>query len=261
MVARIEEKKHLSAKGLLKKVRNSFAKVSSPESGKGSRNPKIPLVDCLMSGLAIFGMKFSSLLQFEENKSEKEIRHNLKTLYQVKSAPCDTYLRERLDEVNPWEIRKAYTEVFASLQRGKVLEKYEFLDGYYLLLADGTGYFNSESIHCKNCCRKQHCDGRVSYYHMMLGAAIAHPDYKEVIPLCPEPIMNKDGAKKNDCERNACKRLLSDLRREHPHLPLILVEDGLAANAPHLRLCQKHNIRFITVVKPEGLASFSGMPL
>ena len=35
----------------------------------------------IMSGLAIFGMKFSSLLQFEENKSEKEIRHNLKLFF------------------------------------------------------------------------------------------------------------------------------------------------------------------------------------
>jgi len=46
--------------------------------------------------------------------------------------------------------------------------------------------------------------------------------------------------------------MLADLRREHPHLPLILVEDGLGSNAPHLRLCMKYNIRFITVVKPDG---------
>jgi len=58
--------------------------------------------------------------------------------------------------------------------------------------------------------------------------------------------------KKNDCERNASKRFLADIRREHPHLPLVLAEDGLASNAPHLRLCKKLNIRFITVVKPDG---------
>ena len=56
----------------------------------------------------------------------------------------------------------------------------------------------------------------------MLGAVIAHPDLKEVIPICPEPIMKEDGAKKNDCERNAAERLLRDFRREHPHLPLLL---------------------------------------
>ena len=50
---------------------------------------------------------------------------------------------------------------------------------------------------------------------------------KEVFPFAPEPILKKDGARKNDCE--AAVRLLEDVRREHPHLKL--VEDGLAG--PH----------------------------
>jgi hypothetical protein len=44
MVARIEEKKHLSAKGLLKRVRDVFANVEDSEKGKGSQSPDIPLV-------------------------------------------------------------------------------------------------------------------------------------------------------------------------------------------------------------------------
>jgi len=40
----------------------------------------------------------------------------------------------------------------------------------------------------------------VTYYHQLLGAA--HPDHKEVIPICPEPITRRDGATKNDCEKN-----------------------------------------------------------
>ena len=54
-----------------------------------------------------------------------------------------------------------------------------------------------------------------------------HPERKEVFPFAPEPILKKDGARKNDCE--AATRLLEDVRREHPHLKL--VEDGLAG--PH----------------------------
>ena len=176
----------------------------------------------------------------------------MKHLYQVDEAPCDTYLRERMDNVEPNEIRGAFKEVFSALQRGKALEQFSFIEGHYLLLCDGTGFFSSKNVHCKNCCEKHHRDGTVTYSHMMLGAVIAHPDHKEVIPLCPEPIVKTDGTKKNDCERNASKRLLADFRREHPHLPVILAEDGLAANAPHLRLCQKLDLRFITVVKPDG---------
>jgi hypothetical protein len=252
MGPRIEEKKHLSAKGLLNKIQNFFCTIKNPVKGAGSGKAKISLADCLMSGLAIFGLKMPSLLQFDLRKNEENVKHNLKTLYQVEETPCDTYLRERLDNLDPQEIRGAFTSVFSSLQRGKVLEKYEFIDKHYLLLCDGTGFFSSKQVHCKNCCEKKHKNGTTTYHHMMLGAAIAHPNYPEVIPLCPEPIQKKDGSKKNDCERNACKRFLTDLRREHPHLPLILAEDGLSANAPHLRLCKEHNIRFISVVKKEG---------
>jgi len=246
------EKIHLSAKGLLQTVRQCFSKVSLPKKQGAGKDPEIPLEDCLMSGLAVFSLKFPSLLQFDQSKNEEIIRHNLETMYEVHRAPCDTQMRERLDQVPPEKIRGVFKKVFSSLQRGKVLEKYQFIDGHYLLLADGTGYFSSKTVHCENCCVKNHRNGSKTYHHQMLGAVIAHPDRKEVIPLCPEPIANTDGQKKNDCERNASKRLLADIRREHPHLPLVLAEDGLASNAPHLRLCQKLNIRFITVVKPDG---------
>jgi len=127
-----------------------------------------------------------------------------------------------------------------------------FLGGKYLLLSDGTGYFSSPNIHCKNCCEKHHKNGSTTYYHQFLGAVIAHPDHKNVIPLCPEPIMKEDGSTKNDCERNATERLLKDFRREHPHLPVVLVEDALSSNGPHLKLLKQLNINFITVVKPNG---------
>ena len=252
MAVRREEKKHLSVKGLLGTVRQYLSKVSLPKKQGAGNSPEIPLVDCLMSALAVFSLKFPSLLQFDENNDEEIIRHNLETMYEVQRAPCDTQMRERLDQVEPGKIRGAFKKVFSALQRGKVLEKFQFINGYYLMLSDGTGYFSSKKVHCENCCTKNHRDGSKTYHHQMLGAVIAHPDHKEVIPLCPEPIANTDGQKKNDCERNASKRLLADIRREHPHLPLVLAEDGLASNAPHLRLCQDLDIRFITVVKPDG---------
>ena len=65
------------------------------------------------------------------------------------------------------------------------------------------------------------------------GGVIVHPDIKEVIPLAPEPIQRPDGNNKNDCERNAASGLLPKIRRQHPHLEFIVIEDGLASNGPH----------------------------
>ena len=84
----------------------------------------------------------------------------------------------------------------------------------------------------------------------MLGAAIIHPDLKEVPPLVPEPIRKDDGATKNDCERNASKRPVGDIRREHPHMKAIIVEDGLASNGPHIGTLIENDFRFILGAKP-----------
>ncbi|EDN69129.1 conserved hypothetical protein [Beggiatoa sp. PS] len=89
-------RKKLSMPGLLGEVKSHFEKISNPiVKRKGS----IPLSDCLMSGLAIFGLKYPSLLQFDEDKRDPLIEHNLKSLYSIDTIPSDTYLRERLDEL------------------------------------------------------------------------------------------------------------------------------------------------------------------
>ena len=207
--------------------------------------------DCVMSGLAIFGFKFPSLLQFEKAKSEEPfISRNLRTLYRVKKVPSDTCLRERLDRISPDKLRRPFKEIFSHLQRGKALEQFKYLNGHYIISVDGTGQYSSKKVHCKNCCERNHRNGSKTYYHQMLGAVLVHPDQKVVIPLAPEPITKEDGATKNDCERNASKRLLSDLRREHPHLKILIVEDGLASNFPHLSLLDSLNMSYITGAKP-----------
>lgn len=237
-------RKALSAPELLKCVCHCFEQINDPKASRG-----VTLSDCLMSGLALFGLKYPSLLQFDQHNNEALIQSNLRSLYGIAKAPSDTYLREQLDEVDPRHLRRAYRRLFAQLQRSKGLEGMTYLDGHYLLSVDGTGYFSSSDVHCDQCCEKHHRDGRVTYYHQLLGAVLVHPDQREVFPLAPEPILKQDGARKNDCERNAAKRLLNDLRREHPHLKLIVIEDGLASNGPHIQQLKALNLRFILGAK------------
>ena len=98
-------------------------------------------------GLAVFGLKSPSPLRFDRDaRTDETVRANLKSLYGVERAPCETALRERLDEVDPRELRGVFKHVFAQLQRGKALEGFTSLDGHYLLSVDGTGYFSSSSV-------------------------------------------------------------------------------------------------------------------
>lgn len=186
----------LSVEGLLRTARRVFAQ--RPDAP----GHDIALVDHLMSGLALFGLKYPSLLQFERDRREVTTRANLRALYGIARAPSDTRFRERLDALEPSRLRPLYGALFAQLQRGKGLEGFDYLDGHYLLSLDGTGYFSSQQVHCAQCAERHHRDGTTTYYHQMLGAVLVHPDHKEVFPLAPEPILKPDGAKKNDCERN-----------------------------------------------------------
>jgi hypothetical protein len=236
-------RKHVSVEGLLRTARRVFAQI--PDAPRHD----IVLVDHLMSGLALFGLKYPSLLQFEQDCREATTRANLKALYGIERAPSDTRFRERLDALDPGCLQPLYKALFAQLQRGKGLDGFDYLDGHYLLSLHGTGYFSSKQVHCARAQKKHHRDGTTTYYHQMLGAVLVHPDHAEAFPLAPEPILKPDGSKKNDCERNAAKRLLSALRRAHPHLKLIVVEDGLASNGPHVRHLQALEFKFILGAK------------
>ncbi|MBM3887045.1 transposase, partial [Candidatus Dependentiae bacterium] len=225
------EKKWLSARGLLTKVRSVFEKVKDKRNDNRGIKQSISTSDALMSAVAMFSLKCPSLLAFDQAIKDPTINHNLKSLYFVKQAPSDTYMRELLDEVAPSSIRGAFTGVFEAAQRGKLLSQYAFLDGF-LLVVDGTGFFESKNVQCSNCCVKNHRDGSVTHYHQALTAAIVNPDMSQVIPLCPEMINKQDGAEKNDCERRALSRFLGNLKTEHPRLKLTIAYDALAANAP-----------------------------
>ncbi len=206
----------------------------------------INLPDAIMSAFAMFSLKEPSLLSFEERRNDE----NMKNVYKISDVPSDTHMRTLLDEIDPKHIYPIYKKLFAELQRAKGLEDMVFYEGCYLMSNDGTGYFSSDKIHCKSCMEKTNSKtGAVKYYHQFLGSCLVHPDVKEVIPLGPEPIKKIDGDTKNDCERNASKRFLKRFRREHPHLPVIMIEDALASNAPHIRDLEKHDIRYILGVK------------
>lgn len=243
MNQKIKLRNDLNADALFSQVRSGFEKI--PEHR--SKNSTISLPDALMSGFAMFSLKDSSLLAFEERQSEDT---NLKPIYKINNVPCDTQMRTILDEVDPTDIEPSFNDIFRNLQRGKVLEPMIFMNRCYLISIDGTGYFSSNNIHCDSCCTKINSKtGEITYQHQMLGAAIVHPDVREVIPLAPEPIIKQDGESKNDSERNASKRLLEKLRKAHPHLRLIVIEDGLSSNAPHIRELKKHHMHYILGAK------------
>lgn len=237
-------RKHLNADSLLTSVKKDFRKIPD----KRRANAKIALDDVLMSTLAMFQLKDPSLLAFDNRRIEEP--ENLHTIFKVKNIPCDSQMRTILDPLAPACLRAPFRTVFRQLQRGKGFENMAYLDGHYLLSGDGTGFYTSDKVSSPYCMGRKKKDGTTQYYQQMYAACFVHPDSKVVIPVFPEMITQKDGQKKGDCERNAAKRFYPEFRREHPHLKVIVVEDGLSSNGPHIKDLKGLDLRFILGAKP-----------
>jgi len=236
----------LSAPRLLSVVRKAFGGIGDHRKDS---NKRASMPDALMSALAMFSLKFPSLLKFDEAREEEHIRHNLHHLYGVEWAPSDSQMRDILDPVPPSAIHPAYREIFAIIKKTNILEKFHFLGNSILVSIDGTGQFSSSKVCCPECATKTTRSGETQYYHQLLGAVIVHPNQRQVIPLIPEPILRADGDTKNDCERNAAKRLLIRLKEDEPESSFIVVEDALAANGPHINLLNELGFSYIIGVK------------
>jgi len=143
----------LGMPGMLRSIHKIFSKIRDPKTF--TKPPDISISDHLMSGLAVFGLKCPSLLDYDRKRTNEKTAQNLRDLYFVSNPPSDTYLRERLDDINPDSLRPAFKRIFAHFQRGKGLEEFEFFDKYVIISGDGTGHFSSGKIACCHCCKKE----------------------------------------------------------------------------------------------------------
>jgi hypothetical protein len=240
-------KKHLSFTALRKSLSEHFNKLyDCRQSGK----VKYSLHDCLMGAFAMMFFQDPSLLEFQRRIEEKKHFSNLSNVFQVQSVPKDSQLRDTLDQIPTKQFNPIFSDWLQRLQRGKHLEPYRFLNRYYLVPIDGSQYFSSDALQCPGCLQVS-SKSSTRYYHQILQAVIVHPDIRQVLPLAPEPIQNTDGNKKQDCEINAGKRMVANLRKEHPKMDMIIVGDGLYSKQPFIDAVKQSRMSYILVVKPD----------
>lgn len=241
-------KKHLGFSGIRTILSKRFLET---EDNRDPNKTNYSLHDILMAGFAMMYFQDPSLLRFQRRLDIASNWNNLKTMFNIKSVPGDTQMRDVLDKVPTETLEAVFIDFFYQLQRGKHLEHYQFLDGHYLLPIDGTEYFSSNKLCCSGCLKKQRSKTGIRYHHQILQAVIVHPDVKQVIPLAPEPIQNKDGTKKQDCELNAGKRMILKIRKNHPKLKIIVTGDGLYSKQPFIDTLKAKGMSYILVAKPK----------
>lgn len=239
-------KKHLGFTGLRKILSKRFLKV---KDSREADRVKYRLHDFFMTGFAMMYFQDPSLLTFQRRLQKAWNLNNLKTMFNIESIPKDTQLRDILDQAPTDELEAIFSDYLYQLQRSKHLEYYQFLNGAYLIPIDGSQYFSSKKLSCPGCLTKKF-KGQIRYHHQILQAVIVHPDMKQVLPLAPEPIQNKDGSTKQDCEINAGKRIISKIRKAHPKLKIIIAGDGLYSKQPFIDELKTAGMSYILVAKP-----------
>ncbi len=243
----MKELKHLGFSSLINLINSRFKDITDNRA----KNSKYNIVDVMMSGLGMMFFQEPSMLQFQRSLEEEESNNNLRTMFKVEEIPKDNQIRNILDEVDSQNFSSIFKDILYRLQRNKILNEYQFFPNQYLISLDGSQYFSSDKLCCANCIKKKHSKGKVSYSHHILQAAIMHSDQKQVLPLMPEEISNKDGSTKQDCEINAAKRLINNIHQDHPRLGIILNGDGLFSKQPIIEQILIKGMHYIFVAKED----------
>lgn len=239
-------KKHLNFTSLRKAL--SAHLDGLPEPRKRS-NCAYSIHDTVMSAFACMYFQDPSLLHFQQRLEKKYQRNNLQTIFRVKHTPKDSQLRDILDSIPSDSLAPIFKLFHERLRRNKHLEEYAVIPNTLMCVMDGTQYHSSKSINCAHCLRKTSKD-ETTYSHAVLQGAIMHPDKKQVLPVMPEEITNKDGSKKQDCETNAAKRFIQRLRQAHPRQSFILGGDGLMSHQPMIEAAKSADMHVLFVAKP-----------
>jgi hypothetical protein len=240
-------KKHLSFNAMRKALSELFEQIDDPrQAGK----VEYSLHDCLMSALAMMYFQDPSILAFQRRMYDRMQSSNLKTMFAVEKIPSDSVLRDTLDAIPTGDIYPAFSILLNNLQRGKQLVPYQLESGHYLIALDGTQYFSSEKINCPSCLTYKGKKGPLRYSHQILQAVMLNPHMRQVLPLSPEPVANTDGNTKQDCEINAAKRIVKNIRTIHPKLKIAITADGLYSKQPFIDALKANRMSFILVAKP-----------
>ena len=192
---------------------NLMISLFSDISSQDDRNPnkRYDLSLALKCGYALFALKSASLFSFQKHSAVES--SNLESIFKIKNTLSDNGLRTVLDRIDSELLRSNFQRIISYLEERNILSSYRYWNDHLLVSIDGVEHFNSKKINCSCCMKRSHRNGTSSYYHSMLSAAIVCPHQSEVFVAENEPIVKQDGAKKNDCERNAAKRLFKRLER------------------------------------------------
>jgi len=229
--------------------------LSDLPDDRTGKNIVYMIVDAALGAFAVFFTQSPSFLDFQRTMALAKGISNAATLFGMRGIPCDNQIRNLLDRVPPNALFELFVGVLGGLKKYGYLEPYRSINGTFLVAMDGTQYFSSNEIHCKNCTVKHHKNGSTSYSHTVITPVITIPGTNRVFPLEPEFIVPQDGHAKQDCENAAAKRWLQTFGPRYRGWGITILGDDLYCKQPLCEAILAQGMSFILVCKPDSHAT------
>ena len=233
---------------LLSGLRDACAAFPDKRKGEGVYT----MADIGMSAFSLFFMQSESFLSHQRSLAEGRKTSNCQTLFGMAKIPTDNHIRSMLDPVHPSHLQACFDSALQALRDNGGVKAFQRLGERTLIALDGTEYFCSQKLGCAYCQTRKRANGRMEFYHSMLAATLVAPGHNMVLPLMPEFIVRPDGAEKQDCERNACKRWLGAHGERVKDLRPVFLGDDLFACQPIVERIVAGGGDFLFTAKPDS---------
>lgn len=239
-----------SFKRMIKSLKRAISKFPDKRTGK---NTIYELMDAALGAFSVFFTQCGSFLAHQKFLQERYGLSNARTLFGMKDIPTDNHIRDLLDPVAPDTLNTVFADCFTALEKNGRLDLFRSGTGKndLLIALDGTWYFSSQMINCRNCSIKSK-DGETTYYHGMVNPAIVALGVPQVIVLPPEFILPQDGDSKQDCEQKAAKRWLDRHGEIYAPFSVTILGDDLYCHQPMCKKIREEGLNFILVCKPDS---------
>lgn len=193
----------------------------------------------------------SSMRKTSEEFNSEEIIENIGYLCgeELSELPYWETVNNYLERLDPKELQDTVCQLVRRLLRSRAFEAARIRGKYWQVIIDGTQLESSrKELDPKSLYRVHHRGtGKeyTEYYYYVLEAKIVlHENI--LVSILTEFVENEGKEmEKQDCERNACRRLMERLKKEFPMLPVCISADSLYACESFFGECRKKGWRFL----------------
>ncbi len=238
--------------GYIGRMRELCAAVPDRRTG---RNARLPMADLGMAAFAVMFLQCPSFLSAQKHLESRRGGSNARTLFGIERIACDNHIRDMLDGTPPEHFDRMFHHVADDLDGSGGLDILRRLDGRLPVALDGTEYFTSYKLGCRNCSTRLRSKGKVENFHAMIGASIVAPGSNHLLPLPPEFIRPQDGDEKQDCEIKAAKRWLQRVGPAVEGFRPVYLGDDLYCCQPACEAVLEAGGSFLFTCKPKSHAT------